>query len=118
MRDEEIDRALAAEEEIVPSSGFSRAVMAAVKKEAGVPPPIPFPWKRLAPGILLGLAPLAALLWVPDPEGAPIPWLSSIAGRAVHLAAALELPLLLGVAALTLAGVSLGRRLAQRRTAR
>jgi hypothetical protein len=51
--DAEIDRVLATEEELIPSSGFMVSVMERVQEEAAVPPPIPFPWKRAVPGILL-----------------------------------------------------------------
>jgi hypothetical protein len=48
-----IDRILAAEEEIAPSSGFATAVMERVREEAAAPAPIPFPWKRFAPGLVM-----------------------------------------------------------------
>ena len=48
-----IDRILAAEEDLVPSSGFAAAIMDRVREEAAVPAPIPFPWKRIAPGLVL-----------------------------------------------------------------
>lgn len=48
-----LDRILAAEEELLPSSGFLASVMERVQEEAAAPPPIPFPWKRAIPGILL-----------------------------------------------------------------
>ena len=64
MTNDELDRILSrslAEEEIVPSSGFTAAVMEAVQREATAPPPIPFPWKRAAVGLLAaGLT----LVWV------------------------------------------------------
>jgi hypothetical protein len=47
------DEILASEEAIVPSSGFLAAVMERVQDEARTPAPIPFPWKRAVPGILL-----------------------------------------------------------------
>lgn len=49
----EIDHILATEEELIPSSGFLSSVMEHVQEEAAAPPPIPFPWKRAIPGILL-----------------------------------------------------------------
>jgi hypothetical protein len=49
LRDEELDRVLGGEEDILPSSGFHASVMAAVEREATSPPPIPFPWKRAWP---------------------------------------------------------------------
>jgi hypothetical protein len=53
MKDEMLDRILATEEELVPSSGFAATVMERIREEAAVPPPIPFPWKRAIPGIAL-----------------------------------------------------------------
>lgn len=49
----EMDRMLAGEEELVPSSGFLAAVMERVREEAAAPAPIPFPWARAVPGIVL-----------------------------------------------------------------
>jgi hypothetical protein len=51
MREEELDRILSKEREIVPSSGFVVSVMDAVRREAAAPPPIAFPWKRAMPGL-------------------------------------------------------------------
>jgi hypothetical protein len=48
-----IDRILATEEEMIPSSGFVAAAMERVREEAAAPEPIPFPWRRAIPGILL-----------------------------------------------------------------
>jgi hypothetical protein len=48
-----IDCILAAEEELVPSSGFAATVMERVREEAARPAPIPFPWMRMAPGLVL-----------------------------------------------------------------
>jgi hypothetical protein len=59
---EEIDRVLAREEEILPSSGFAVSVMDAVRREAAAPPPIPFPWKRALPGLVVGGFVLALVL--------------------------------------------------------
>lgn len=57
MKDPEIDRILSAQfsarDEILPSSGFTASVMDAVRREASAPPPIPFPWKRALPGIVV-----------------------------------------------------------------
>ena len=49
----EINRILSREDEILPSSGFAVSVMDAVRREAAAPPPIPFPWKRALPGLVL-----------------------------------------------------------------
>jgi hypothetical protein len=48
-----IDSILATEEPLIPTSGFIASVMEHVREQAAAPPPIPFPWKRAAPGILL-----------------------------------------------------------------
>jgi len=50
-----VDRILAAEEKLVPSSGFMATVMERVHEEAAAPAPIPFPWKRVAPGLVLAV---------------------------------------------------------------
>ena len=50
---EEIDRILSREDEVLPSSGFAVSVMDAVRREAAAPPPIPFPWKRALPGLVV-----------------------------------------------------------------
>jgi hypothetical protein len=52
MKDHEIDRILA-ENEILPSSGFTASVMEAVRREATETRAIPFPWKRALPGLVL-----------------------------------------------------------------
>jgi hypothetical protein len=54
MKDEMIDRILASEEALLPSSGFTAAVMDRIRQEAAAPLPISFPWKRIVPGIVLG----------------------------------------------------------------
>ena len=61
-RDDELDRILmSAEQDILPSSGFTRSVMEAVQNEASTPAPIPFPWMRALPGLA---ATAFALVWV------------------------------------------------------
>ena len=55
--DAEINSILSPEDDILPSSGFAVSVMDAVRREAAAPPPIPFPWKRALPGLVIaGLA--------------------------------------------------------------
>jgi hypothetical protein len=49
----EIGRILAGEDELMPSSGFAASVMEQVRQEAALPAPIPFPWKRAIPLLLL-----------------------------------------------------------------
>ena len=53
MTNERIDGILAGEQELVPSSGFLASVMERVREEAATPPPIPFPWKRFVPGMVV-----------------------------------------------------------------
>ena len=50
--DDDLDRILSRDGEIVPSSGFASSVMDAVRQEASAPPAIPFPWKRALPGVI------------------------------------------------------------------
>ena len=59
---EEIERILSREDGILPSSGFAVSVMDAVRREAAVPPPIPFPWKRALPGLVVGAFAVALVL--------------------------------------------------------
>jgi hypothetical protein len=58
----EIDRILSREDEILPSSGFTVSVMDAVRREAAVPSPIAFPWRRALPGLIIGGVALAVVL--------------------------------------------------------
>ena len=51
MRQDDLDRMLSREEDIVPSSGFVSGVMDAVRREASTLPPIAFPWKWALPGL-------------------------------------------------------------------
>ena len=60
--DDQIERILSREEEIVPSAGFTTAVMEAVRREALVPAPIPFPWKRAWPVLALAGAAIVVVL--------------------------------------------------------
>jgi len=53
MKRESLDNILVKEEALVPSSGFLAGVMERVREEAVAPPPIPFPWKRAVPGLVL-----------------------------------------------------------------
>lgn len=53
MQHDSIERILAAEGELIPSSGFLSSVMEQVEEEAATPAPIPFPWKRILPGLVL-----------------------------------------------------------------
>jgi hypothetical protein len=48
-----LDSILATEPELIPSSGFLASVMERVEEESAAPPPIPFPWKRAIPGMIV-----------------------------------------------------------------
>jgi hypothetical protein len=62
--EEEMNRILSRDDEILPSSGFAASVMQAVRREAAAPPPIPFPWKRALPGVVVAGLVLARILVV------------------------------------------------------
>ena len=48
-----LDNILASEPELIPSSGFLASVMERVEEASAAPPPIPFPWKRAIPGMIV-----------------------------------------------------------------
>jgi hypothetical protein len=60
--DDQIDRILSREDQILPSAGFTASVMAAVRLEASTPAPIPFPWKRAWPVLALASAAIVVVL--------------------------------------------------------
>lgn len=106
---------LAAEEELIPSSGFLASVMERVQEEAHAPAPIPFPWKRAIPGILLaaGVFGWGAYEFVRE----AVPAAHAITFSAPHLPVALEQPLeqagwVAMALAISLASWLLSRRLA------
>jgi hypothetical protein len=53
MRSEELDQLLRSEALIEPSPGFADAVMATIGRELASPGPLPFPWRRAAPALVL-----------------------------------------------------------------
>jgi len=61
MRDDDLDRILSSQQEIIPSSGFVDAVMDAVRRESEAPP-MPFPWKRALPGLFAACFTLVSVL--------------------------------------------------------
>ena len=87
MRNDDLDRLLSREQEILPSSGFVLSVMDAVQREAAAPPPIPFPWKRALPGIcaaglaLVSIFVASIVLLHSGAAAPPLPaaWLSALA---------------------------------------
>src|SRR5260370_12413759 len=58
----EIDRVLSREDEILPWAGFAVSVREAVRREAAAPRSILFPWKRALPGLVVGGLVLAVVL--------------------------------------------------------
>lgn len=60
LRNIAIERILRADDHLEPSPGFSLRVMAAVRREAATPAPIPFPWRRFVAGIAVCGALIAA----------------------------------------------------------
>jgi hypothetical protein len=91
MTSEKIDRILASEEALMPSSGFLSSIMERIHDEAAAPKPIPFPWKRAVPGMVLaaGIFGWGAFELVRHGMGAA----GRIAISPPHLSAALERPL-------------------------
>jgi hypothetical protein len=55
MTDDDLDPLLQSHDDIVPSSGFTDAVMAAVRHEAWETPPLRFPWERAALGPVMAV---------------------------------------------------------------
>jgi hypothetical protein len=111
--DDPIDHILAADGELIPSSGFLASVMESVHEETRRPAPIPFPWKRALPGILLatGVFGWSAFAFVRQ----AIPAARETAFTPPQLSAAVERPLeQAGWVALALA-VSLASWLLSRR---
>jgi hypothetical protein len=90
MRDDDFDRMLSSEEDIVPSSGFAGSVMDAVRAEAATPAPIPFPWKWAMPGLAAEALVLVSLLIAVFGHSGPGPVVSSGAALSPALAAVVE----------------------------
>lgn len=53
---EAIDQILMDGDDLVPSSGFLASTMERVHEEAAAPKPIPFPWLRAMPGMVMAAA--------------------------------------------------------------
>jgi len=51
MTPDDLDRILSSEDDLAPSSGFARNVMAAVRRRDAAPPALRFPWLRFAAGV-------------------------------------------------------------------
>ena len=59
-----LDRILASEQPLVPSSGFAARVRDAVEETASEPPPLPFPWSRFIPAVIATFVSVVAGLWL------------------------------------------------------
>ncbi len=112
---EDLDEILARDEELVPSSGFLNSVMERICEEAAAPMPIPFPWKRTVPGMVLIAG---ALSWAAiELVGQGLPDLRLAMFARPHLSASMVHPLEgAGWVAVSL-GVSLASWLLSRRMA-
>ena len=130
MREHELDHILSAEQSVAPSANFVRSVMDKVRMEAAAPPPIPFPWRRALPGVVLCALSLAAICVAAflrngpqTPREAPGPsiWTAAWTGLSSNLAGLLRaanaggLGWILLAFLLTYVSVKLSLRLAGRR---
>lgn len=115
-----LDRTLAGEEPLLPSSGFALAVMEAIAEEAKAPAPIPFPWKLAVPGFVGLAAGLVLLIRMALGSLGPATMKWSQLRESLHLPAVMDDPMFwkvqLGPLLLALAGawccVVLARRMA------
>jgi hypothetical protein len=65
--DDNLNRILASDQDVVPSSAFVGKLMAAVRREASTPEPISFPWWRVVPGFAICAVALTALFVIAAP---------------------------------------------------
>lgn len=101
MNQEDLDRVLSSQGNIVPSSGFAVSVMKAVERAAATPPPIPFPWKYALPGLTAWLIALVLLVTLGPVDA--IPTRSVVSGVPPMLASILE-----GLKAIHGGGIAVG----------
>jgi len=87
MGREELDRIVADEDELVPSSGFLASVMDRVEAEAAGPAPIPFPWKRALAGFVVAAA---VLVWVAVEMTRAVRTEGGLALPSMHMSAAVS----------------------------
>jgi hypothetical protein len=117
---DDVDRILAEEEEVVPSSAFTASVMEAVRRAAPTPAPIPFPWKRALPGLAVGALALVLVVLrasAPSSGGAAPPvhlarWVALLVSS-VEAASAAGGRWVVVAALLTIASVRFSMRLAR-----
>jgi hypothetical protein len=82
MKHDKIDRILAEDPTLQPSSGLADSIMEAVRREATTPAPLPFPWRRVAPGLAVCLIAVvaAAIAALQGSTGADAEWAPLTAG--------------------------------------
>jgi len=90
MSTDDLDRILAQEDALHPSSGFTVAVMARVREAASAPPPLPFPWLRFVLGVLLLSAATGAGIWLVVSQ--PGSWRDALSAELISLAKSLASP--------------------------
>ena len=96
---DDLDRILSREDAPVPSRDFVAQVMAAVRQAAEEPPPLRFPWRRFALGIV------ACIVWAL--AGVEVlPRLALLLGDPLPPFIRLDPPLLAGIAAAGVAGLA------------
>ncbi|HEY0510446.1 MAG TPA: hypothetical protein VGH73_00990 [Thermoanaerobaculia bacterium] len=109
MNPEDLDRILASEQPLAPSSGFVASVMERALERASAPP-LPFPWRRFLFGLLVSLALGGICGWI----AVRLPLMDALAGAVGAALAAFADPRLspaLAEAAAALAGTYLVVRL-------
>ena len=117
MKHDELDDILSNAKGIEPSPGFVTGVMKAVQREASAPPPIPFPWKRAAPGMVVGVCTWVAFIAVtlaplsPAPALPLAPAVVSLLRSIVEAAREIEVGWIATALVLVLASVKFSMRL-------
>ena len=97
---DDLDPILSKEEAPVPSRDFVAQVMAAVQQAAGEPPPLRFPWRRFALGIV------ACAVWA-FAGVEVLPGLALLLGDPLSPFIRPDSPLLVGIAAAGVAGLAM-----------
>lgn len=115
---DDIERLLADEDEITPSSRFLPAVMDAVQGEAAAPRPLEFPWLPALPGLVATVAALVVATWhgigsLSDPATGAV--LDEEVRQLVALGASLGLQWIVLAVAVTIVSVLLPLRLTRAR---
>jgi hypothetical protein len=87
VKQEDFDRMLSTQEELIPSSGFVDGVMDAIEYAASTPPPIPFPWRHALPGLAAWLIALVSFIYLAFAQSDAISTRAALPGTAPMLAA-------------------------------